>query len=86
MIWTLKKISENDKSIVIGYSYGNNHSCDGIIVYDKLTHENTLKKLSYIEGKSEHFAHFVGEKAFQFIHGLLRQNKLTERPYIVVTG
>ncbi len=86
MVWTLKKIAENENTITIGYSYENNRSCDGIIIYDKKTHENSLKKISPVQGENTDFSRFVGEKAFQFIHGLLRDKKLTEKPYVIYTG
>ena len=86
MIWTLKKISEDDKVINIGYSYEDNYSCDGLIVYDKKTDTMKLVKVSPVPGENDGFAKFVGEKAFYFARGLLNENKLTEKPYTVVTG
>lgn len=86
MIWTLKKISEDDKVINIGYSYEKNHSCDGLIVYDKKANTMKLVKVSPVPGEDEEFAKFAGKRAFQFAFSLMYKNMLTEKPYTVVTG
>lgn len=86
MIWTLKKISEDDKVINIGYSYEDNYSCDGLIVYDKKANTMELVKVSPVPGKDERYAKFVGKRAFQFAFSLMYKNMLTEKPYTVVTG
>ena len=80
MRWVFKKNSENQNVIEIGYSYGTDDSCDGVITYDKSKEELKLKRLS--ESASE----LKSERAFQYIYGLLDDNELTYKKYIVCTG
>lgn len=86
MIWTVKKISEDDTFINIGYSYEENQNCDGLILYNKNNKTFELKKISPIEGYSEKKCRWFGERTFQFLHGLIRLNRLTYKPYRIVTG
>lgn len=80
MHWSLKINQETSDTIEIGYSFEENETCDGVILYHKATEDLTVEKLSANSDQS------VAEKAFQFIYGLLSQNKLSPEVFHVRTG
>lgn len=80
MDWYVKKKEEDDNIIKIGYSHGENHSCDGLIVYDKKTDTFEVKTLS--KGCHEHTA----KKTVQFLWDLVGTPKLCEKVFHICTG
>lgn len=80
MNWYFKKNWENDTLIEIGYSHEKNNACDGVMIYDKITEEPSLKFLS--KGPTLK----ISQRGFQFVCSLIRNNKLTEQVYNVRTG
>lgn len=80
MNWYFKKMSETEDIIEIGFSYGVNETCDGILLYDKKTLMPTVVKNS--EGPNE----YANRKCGQFVHHLVRDNKLSEQVVRVCSG
>jgi hypothetical protein len=83
MRWLIKKIEETTDYILIGYSYEQNETCDGILRYDKKTEEITVVK--YSDGASE----ISTKRLFPHIYGVLsgrRNYVLTEKTKPIVIG
>lgn len=80
MCWYFKKNNETPTEIEIGYSFEKNDTCDGVILYNKESMQNTVKQLS--QGS----VLFNAERGFQFIHRLIREGLLTEKVFNVRTG
>lgn len=80
MRWTFRKNNEDVNTIEIGYSYGSDETCDGVIIYEKDTEDVFVKKHSYSCDE------FESKRAFQFIYGLIEDKKLTSKKYILCTG
>lgn len=85
MMWFFKKISEDDKVVNIGYSYLED-TCDGLIIYNKKTHEKTLSKVYLVKNYDEDFSLYVGKKAFRFLDRLIANNMIKNTPIQIATG
>jgi hypothetical protein len=71
MNWWYKKLYEDEKIIRVAYSYEENQSCDGILVYNKETKAITVEKMS--DGADE----FDTGRAKQHLYGCIRDNLLS---------
>lgn len=80
MNWHFKKNSEINGIIEVGYSFEQNETCDGIIIYEKSSKKPVIKKLS--NGSSLG----VAQRGSRFLHCLIGEDKLTERVFNVRTG
>lgn len=80
MRWTFKKNTESSTIIYIGYSYGFDESCDGVIVYDK------KKEEAIIEKHSKTCDEFDSKRALQFVYGLIEDDQLNFEKYTICTG
>lgn len=78
MIWNVKKIEENENHIIIAFS--KNEIYDGRINYNKS--EETFNLVSIAKDCDE----FDCERLFQFLYGLIDQDKLSFKPYSIRTG
>lgn len=78
MVWNVKKVEENEKSIFVGYS--KDSSCDGRIEYAKDKEE--FKILHLAKDCDE----FESKRLFQFLYALIGQGTLSFQEYSVRTG
>jgi hypothetical protein len=69
MRWYIKKNEETTDYILIGYSYEQNETCDGILRYDKKTEEITVVK--YSDGASE----ISTKLLFSLLYGVISGEK-----------
>jgi hypothetical protein len=77
--WTVVKNSENSSVIIIGYSYITDE-CDGIIEYNKSN--ETFSVIKRANGCDD----FDTKRLFQFLFGLIEDEKLSEKKYNIVIG
>lgn len=78
MIWNVKKINETDSTILIGFS--KDSTLDGRIRYDKKADSFELEKLAH--DCDEAYSRWL----FQFLYGLLMDDRLSNKPYSVRIG
>lgn len=78
MFWNVKKITETEQSIVIGFS--KNSSLDGRISFDKRNeHFNIDSVAKDCDG-------FESERLIQFLYTLIFQNILSFETYSICIG
>ena len=78
MLWNVKKLQEDDWSILIGFS--KDHSFDGKIKFNKTTEQFE------IISTSNDCDEFESRRLFQFLYTLILQDTLSSRPYSIVLG
>lgn len=80
MLWNIKKNSENDKKIIIGYSSGKDISCDGIITYDKFSGIAVIEKISASSDRSD------SEWLLSHIYQAIKRNAVNEKIRSIALG
>lgn len=81
MEWHVRLRSEDDKELLIEYSYATNESCDGLLKYDKPSKSITVEKVS--EGADFEYA-TMG--LFVPLRYLLKEGKINGKKKRVCTG
>lgn len=80
MRWTIYRERNTDNNITIRYSYEDDDSCDGVIVYDRKTEEFSIIKLSSSADK------FVTEWLCGLLYGVLNDDSYTEKKRVICVG
>jgi hypothetical protein len=81
MVWHVRLRSEDDRELLIEYSYATNESCDGLLKYDKPTKDITVEKVS--DGADFEYA-TMG--LFVPLRYLLKAGKINGKKKRVCTG
>ena len=79
MRWWIVKKRETDDIIEIAFSYEDGNP-DGIVIYNKRANELTVTKAP------DNCSKIIAKKVCQYIWGLMRTGKLTEKGYWIITG
>ncbi|MDR0852911.1 MAG: hypothetical protein LBN34_00890 [Clostridiales Family XIII bacterium] len=80
MLWMIKKISENDDEIIVGYNPGSDKRFDGRIVYNRKEQETHLESLA--EGSNE----FDGKKCAGHTRTKILKGLLKDEPVMIALG
>jgi len=75
-----KLLEENDKTMLIGYSWQSDDTCDGRLKYDKTTKEMKLEKLS-ISADKDDTSYFICP-----LRSRIRKGMVVGKRYMVATG
>ena len=80
LVWHVKKEYEDSQNIAINYSFETDDSCDGLLLYDKVSKEISIVRLSKTSNEN------VAKRAYCPIRHLLSMNGLTEQKKRIATG
>ena len=80
MRWFIKKEFEDEKSIVIAYSFEESADCDGKIEYIKKTEQLNIKNLSKSANE------FNTKRLFPHIYRLIEEGSLSYEMRVIAIG